>query len=277
MLIESFLLVIGVLLIAFLIAPLGLGGGILYVPLFHYIGGWELDQRLIIISLLLSAVTSYGSGLEHRKQHYVDDELTGIALWGAIPGAMIGVLFVLSTGTQFKAIFKLLSIVVVGFVIYKMVNRLLRTDTPTEDKGQVELGKLSATSAFGGFLSSVMAIGAGMIYVPAMKFFGKLETRKAIGSSLNIMMIVVPFAVLAHFILLTKYQKEKLFDESIVLVALIIANFSGSKIGAIVGFRLFDENLLVKIFIGVLSITWINYLADLLLEPQSDSMTIAIP
>ena len=265
MLIESFLLVIGVLLIAFLIAPLGLGGGILYVPLFHYIGGWELDQRLIIISLLLSAVTSYGSGLEHRKQHYVDDELTGIALWGAIPGAMIGVLFVLSTGTQFKAIFKLLSIVVVGFVIYKMVNRLLRTDTPTEDKGQAELGKLSATSAFGGFLSSVMAIGAGMIYVPAMKFFGKLETRKAIGSSLNIMMIVVPFAVLAHFILLTNYQKEKLFDESIILVALIIANFSGSKIGAIVGFRLFDENLLVKIFIGVLSITWINYLVDLLL------------
>ena len=265
MLIESFLLVIGVLLIAFLIAPLGLGGGILYVPLFHYIGGWELDQRLIIISLLLSAVTSYGSGLEHRKQHYVDDELTGIALWGAIPGAMIGVLFVLSTGTQFKSIFKFLSIVVVGFVIYKMVRRLLRTDTPTEDKGQVELGKLSATSAFGGFLSSVMAIGAGMIYVPAMKFFGKLETRKAIGSSLNIMMIVVPFAVLAHFILLTNYQKEKLFDESIVLVALIIANFSGSKIGAIVGFRLFDEDLLVKIFIGVLSITWINYLVDLLL------------
>ena len=265
MLIESFLLVIGVLLIAFLIAPLGLGGGILYVPLFHYIGGWELDQRLIIISLLLSAVTSYGSGLEHRKQHYVDDELTGIALWGAIPGAMIGVLFVLSTGTQFKAIFKLLSIVVVGFVIYKMVNRLLRTDTPTEDKGQVELGKLSATVAFGGFLSSVMAIGAGMIYVPAMKFFGNLETRKAIGSSLNIMMIVVPFAVLAHFILLTNYQKEKLFDESIILVVLIIANFSGSKIGAIVGFRLFDENLLVKIFIGVLSITWINYLVDLLL------------
>ena len=265
MLIESSLMVIGVLLIAFLIAPLGLGGGILYVPLFHYIGGWELDQRLIIMSLLLSAVTSYGSGLEHRKQHYVDDELTGIALWGAIPGAMIGVLFVLSTGTEFKAVFKLLSIVVVGFVIYKMVKRLSHNPSSIEDQGHVELKKLSAASAFGGFLSSVMAIGAGMIYVPAMKFFGKLETRKAIGSSLNIMMIVVPFAVLAHFILLNNYQREKLFDESILLAALIVANFSGSKIGAIIGFRLFDENLLVKIFIGVLSITWINYVVDLLL------------
>ena len=178
MLIESSLMVIGVLLIAFLIAPLGLGGGILYVPLFHYIGGWELDQRLIIVSLLLSAVTSYGSGLEHRKQHYVDDELTGIALWGAIPGAMIGVLFVLSTGTEFKAVFKLLSIVVVGFVIYKMVKKLSHNPSSIENQGQVELKKLSAASAFGGFLSSVMAIGAGMIYVPAMKFFWQVRDKK---------------------------------------------------------------------------------------------------
>ena len=151
---------------------------------------------------------------------------------------MIGVLFVLSTGTEFKAVFKLLSIVVVGFVIYKMVKRLSHNPSLIDNQGQVELKKLSAASAFGGFLSSVMAIGAGLIYVPAMKFFGKLETRKAIGSSLNIMMIVIPFAVLAHFILLNNYQREKLFDESILLAALIVANFSGSKIGAVIGLSL---------------------------------------
>ena len=75
MLFESIVIVIGVLIIAFLFAPLGLGGGILYVPLFHYVGGWEIDQKLIIVSLLLSAVTSYGSGIEHRKKGYVDDGL----------------------------------------------------------------------------------------------------------------------------------------------------------------------------------------------------------
>ena len=104
MLLESFLIVIGVLAIGFLFAPLGLGGGILYVPLFHYVGGWEIDQKLIIVSLLLSAITSYGSGLEHRKKSFIDDELTGIALWGAIPGALIGVFFVMITGTEFKSI-----------------------------------------------------------------------------------------------------------------------------------------------------------------------------
>lgn len=263
MLLESILIVLGVLGIGFLFAPLGLGGGILYVPLFHYVGGWEIDQKLIIVSLLLSAITSYGSGLEHRKKSYIDDELTGIALWGAIPGAMIGVFFVMMTGTEFKSIFKVLSVIVVGFVIFKMIRKLNSESADSKLEGEVQIGKMTSLSAFGGFLSSVMAIGAGMIYVPAMKFFGNLETRKSIGSSLNIMMVVVPFAIVAHFMLLNDYQISQLIDESILLIVLIIANFSGSKFGAILGFRLFNESILMKVFIGVLSITWINYVIDL--------------
>ena len=263
MLLESILIVLGVLGIGFLFAPLGLGGGILYVPLFHYVGGWEIDQKLIIVSLLLSAITSYGSGLEHRKKSYIDDELTGIALWGAIPGAMIGVFFVMMTGTEFKSIFKVLSVIVVGFVIFKMIRKLNSESSDSKLDGEIQIGKMTSLSAFGGFLSSVMAIGAGMIYVPAMKFFGNLETRKSIGSSLNIMMVVVPFAIVAHFMLLNDYQISQLIDESILLIVLIIANFSGSKFGAILGFRLFDESILMKVFIGVLSITWINYVIDL--------------
>jgi len=265
LLIEYILIVIGVLVIGFLIAPLGLGGGILYVPLFHYVGGWEIDQRLIIVSLLLSAITSYGSGIEHRKKSYVNDELTGIALWGAIPGALLGVFFVMITGNQFKSIFKILSVVVVGFVIFKMTNRMINEQSNSIVEREVQLGKMTSLSGFGGFLSSVMAIGAGMIYVPAMKFFGNLDTRKSIGSSLNIMMIVVPFAIVAHFMLLNDYQISQLLDETLFLVILVITNFVGSKTGAILGFKFFDEKILIKIFIGVLSLTWINYLVDLIM------------
>ena len=110
-----------------------------------------------------------------------------------------------------------------------------------------------------------MAIGAGMIYVPAMKFFGNLDTRKSIGSSLNIMMIVVPFAIVAHFMLLNDYQISQLLDETLFLVILVITNYVGSKTGAIFGFKFFDEKILIKVFIGVLSLTWINYLIDLIL------------
>ena len=204
------------------------------------------------------------SGIEHRKKGYVDDVLIRRALYGAIPGAMIGVLFVMMTGTDFKSIFKILSVVVVGFVIFKMVRKVFYQQSNQMVGRKAQFGKMTLLSGFGGFLSSVMAIGAGMIYVPAMKFFGNLEARKSIGSSLNIMMVVIPFAVVAHFLILDNYQMENLVDESVLLLVLVLTNFIGSKFGAIIGFNMFSEDFLIKLFIGVLSITWLNYLIDIL-------------
>jgi uncharacterized membrane protein YfcA len=171
----------------------------------------------------------------------------------------------MATGTEFKSIFKILSVVVVGFVIFKMFGKMEAENSTAATTREIQISKMTSLSAFGGFLSSVMAIGAGMIYVPAMKFFGNLETRKSIGSSLNIMMVVVPFAMVAHFMLLNKYQINQLIDESLLLIILVTANFSGSKMGAILGFKLFNENILMKVFIAVLSITWINYIFDLII------------
>ena len=79
------------------------------------------------------------------------------------------------------------------------------------------------------------------------------------------MMVVVPFAIVAHFMLLNDYQISQLLDEAILLIILIIANFSGSKMGAKIGFKLFDEHVLMKVFIAVLSITWLNYVIDLII------------
>ena len=134
-----------------------------------------------------------------------------------------------------------------------------------ETESEIQILKLTSLSAFGGFLSSVMAIGAGLIYVPAMKFFGALDSRKAIGSSLNIMMVVIPLAIFAHFILLESYQLESLKNELLLLIGLVLTTFIGAKTGAIIGFKLFTEPMLMKVFIGVLSITWLNYLIDVLL------------
>jgi len=265
LIIETLLIIAGVLFISFLFAPLGLGGGILYVPLFHYVGGWEIDQKLIIVSLLLSAVTSYGSGIEHRKKSYVNDELTGIALWGAIPGALLGVFFVFWTQSEFKSIFKILSILIVGFVIFKMLTSNKKMESSNGVDYNPKLPQMTALSSIGGFLSSVMAIGAGMIYVPAMKFFGRLSPRNSIGSSLNIMMVVVPFAIVAHFMMLESYQYQSLVDELWLLIVLVACTFFGSKLGALIGFKMFDEEILMKLFVSVLSITWLNYVIDIVL------------
>ena len=66
--IENVLIFVGVFCIAFAFAPVGLGGGMLFVPLLHYVADMPIDGTLLAISLSLTAVVSYGSGLAHRKK-----------------------------------------------------------------------------------------------------------------------------------------------------------------------------------------------------------------
>ena len=67
--------------------------------------------------------------------------------------------------------------------------------------------------------------------------------------------------IITHYLILEKYQSQQLFDESILIISLI-SNCIGSKIGAITGFKAFSEEILMKLFIAVLSITWLNYVID---------------
>ena len=56
-----------VFLTGLLFAPLGLGGGLLFVPILHYVGGLPINSSTLLISLSLTAMTSFGSGLAHKK------------------------------------------------------------------------------------------------------------------------------------------------------------------------------------------------------------------
>ena len=64
---ESILVMVGVFLIAFMFAPVGMGGGMLFVPLLHYVADWPIDGTLLAVSLTLTWTVSIGSGLRHRR------------------------------------------------------------------------------------------------------------------------------------------------------------------------------------------------------------------
>ena len=63
---------IAVLLTAFLFAPLGLGGGMLFVPILHYLADWPLDTATLVVSLLLTLSVSLGSGAVHHREGLID-------------------------------------------------------------------------------------------------------------------------------------------------------------------------------------------------------------
>lgn len=263
MLIENLLVILGVMVIAFIFAPIGLGGGMLFVPLLHYVSGWPIDGKLLAVSLMLTGVVSWGSGLTHRKENLVDDDMIGISLWGAVPGAVLGVFIIQLFEGDFDIIFKGLSLILISMALAKYTFSGKKSRDDDLEHKEENIPGVVLGSGFGGFLSSVLAIGSGAIYVPTLQTFGNLKARISIGSSLNIMMIVVPIAVISHLVILNDFQTNQLLEQLFFIASLLIITFIGSRFGAKFGIKNIPENRILQIFITILVIIWFRYLIDI--------------
>ena len=252
--------IIGSGFIGFLFAPLGLGGGLLFAPLLHYGLEWEIDGALLIVSLGLSATVSWGSGLRHRKEGHVSDVRFKQSLVGALPGAIIGVVIVASLSGSFDVFFKTLSL---GFVTWAIIKTLRSKNNQTEQNSEPNMLPLRVGVASGGLLSSVLAIGAGAIYVPVLRTYGGLESRKAIGTSLHIMMVVLPISILTHFVALDQSQVDVLASNLWLILSLPIVVIVAANLGARFGLAKVSEQRIMQLFVAVLLVIGIRYVLDL--------------
>lgn len=254
------LVLLGSGFIGFLFAPLGLGGGLLFAPLLHYGLGWDIDGALLIVSLGLSATVAWGSGLRHRKEGHVSDERFKQSLVGALPGAIIGVVIVASLSGSFDVIFKSLSLV---FVTWAIIKTLRSKPSQTDGEKEPNMLLLRAGVASGGLLSSVLAIGAGAIYVPVLRAYGGLESRKAIGTSLHIMMVVLPISVMTHFVALDSTQRGVLESHLLLILTLPIVVIVAANFGARFGIAKISEQRIMQLFVAVLLVIGVRYVLDL--------------
>ena len=254
------LVLLGSGFIGFLFAPLGLGGGLLFAPLLHYGLGWDIDGALLIVSLGLSATVAWGSGLRHRKEGHVSDERFKQSLVGALPGAIIGVVIVASFSGSFDVIFKSLSLV---FVTWAIIKTLRSKPSQTASEKEPNMFPLRAGVASGGLLSSVLAIGAGAIYVPVLRAYGGLESRRAIGTSLHIMMVVLPLSVMTHFVALDSTQRDVLASHLLLIFTLPLVVIVAANLGARFGIAKISEQRIMHLFVAVLFVIGVRYVLDL--------------
>ena len=254
------LVLLGSAFIGFLFAPLGLGGGLLFAPLLHYGAGWDIDGALLIVSLGLSGTVAYGSGLRHRKEGFYSDIRLKESLVGAIPGAILGVVIVASLTGALDVLFKTLSLGFIIWAIIKTIRSRSKKDTVEESVSTIPL---RIGVGIGGMLSSVLAIGAGAIYVPVLRTYGSLQSRKAIGTSLHIMMCVIPLSIIAHLFALNEGQWEVLESNIILILLLPIVVITAANGGARFGIAKVSEQRIMQVFVAILFIIGIRYVFDL--------------
>jgi uncharacterized membrane protein YfcA len=262
------LVLILVFMTGLLFAPLGMGGGMLFVPILHYVAGWEIDGGLLLVSLSLTTVVSYGSGLAHRKEGHWSSDARNSAMRGAIPGVLIGVLIVMVLGDKMDLAFKVVSALMISWALQKTWKKMkvdAATNSEEIEEEEIETVPLSIGSGIGGILTAALGIGAGAIYIPLLRQYTTLKTRTAIGTSLGIMMVVVPIAVIAHSFALSSDQVSFLLDENIMIFgpSAMIATFVGAQIGAKVGLKYLPTKAVMGVFFSLLILILVRYILDL--------------
>lgn len=198
---------------------LGIGGGIVIIPLLVYVAGLEVKLAMGI-SMAQALFATLSGVLIHRRNRTMDLRL-GIALGLAgVVGGLIG-----SFGSAYISGDALLAIYfcLVGLSIF-----LLFTAPKEENSGNV---KVSLPLAFPlglavGVLAGMLGVGGGFIMTPLMISLLRIPTRTAVGTSL---LMILPTTISGSIGKIATGQ----FNLEIALFVIV-----GSIIGAQFGGRL---------------------------------------
>jgi len=163
---------------------LGIGGGVLLVPLFLFtfplVGiPQELVPHCAIgTSLAIIIPTAVSSTLAHRKHGNVEwHQVAWLGIGGAV-GALIGsTLAAYLPGLYLKGLFGLMQMAVAGRML------AAGSSVPHEHVDQVAPLPLVLVGLVGGSFSAFFGIGGGVVAVPLLLFVLNLPMHRAVGNS----------------------------------------------------------------------------------------------
>ncbi|MDC3247067.1 sulfite exporter TauE/SafE family protein, partial [Euryarchaeota archaeon] len=112
-------------------SPLGLGGGVIFMPILHYLLGWEIKVA-ILGSLILVWSVAMGSQIAHNRQGFGDIKMAQKGSLFAIPGAIIGTIIgYLLIEIISDITIKIMALSIVSWILYKAIIRMLNREDIT--------------------------------------------------------------------------------------------------------------------------------------------------
>ena len=259
-----------ILVTAFMFAPLGLGGGFLFVPTLYFILGWDL-QLSIVCSLILVWFVSIGSRIAHDEGGYmvagVGRKGRIVAIGGAVIGALAADQIIAELGEE---VIKLLAILLLSLVIYRGIVKLIeeqQTNFREEDENLsvngVLLYKYKLGCLAGGLSAGLIGIGGGVIFTMLKRIILGLEPHRAAGTSYLIVMRVVPVAIISHLLFEPSLANDiSEFDTLILTLPLIVLITAWA--GAKTAIRMLPQRVLTYPYLFAVSLSLIRYLMDII-------------
>jgi uncharacterized protein len=253
--------------VAFIYSNLGLGGGLLFVPILLSTGAATRDLA-VPISLTFTIATAASSVLNHHRRGLVDFRLGRTLVAGALLGAVIGTFFTLKVLNErtFKAFFAGVLFLFGGYMVRDWLKNARSVDEDDESHlTRPRVWGTAAATAGSGFLSGAMGIGGGLLNVPLLVYVLGRKTRKAIGTS---SLLIIPTAAVGFAAYLADLALQPsgfvVPDAYLLIPILMPVVFVGSYLGSRWGLAKLKTRSVALIFVIVLFIAAAKLVYDLL-------------
>lgn len=255
------------LIVALVFSPLGLGGGILYVPIFHYVLEWGFQESLIG-SLTLVLMVTIGSGFAHSKSGHSNRKIANSGRITAVPSAIIGtILSVIIIDFIDDMVIKLLAIIILLFVLNLTIKKMKSTDEEVDEDLEISpevVRKYQYGTAFAGLSSGLLGIGGGAILVTLNRNLLNMSTRKSSGTSYLVASSTVPISLCSHLLLdgVISDLIASIGWIPLLIVPVLVA--ISAFFGAAFAIKKIPKNLVTNLFFGAVLLGIMRYSYDLI-------------
>ncbi len=210
-----------ILVLAFIFSMLGLGGAMLYIPVFHWFGH-DFKTVAIPTGLLLNGLTALSAAVFYLRARMVDVKGSIPLAVASFLGAPVGAHFTRMVPTGTLILLFAIAMVLAG-------GRMLMTSGSAERAEMMPPGKryplMAAGGFFIGFIAGLLGVGGGFLFVPMMIAMG-YPAKKAAATSA----FVVIFSSFSGF---AGHVAEGRFDWPLMIAtstAVIIASQAGAQV-----------------------------------------------
>ncbi len=252
--------------VAFLYSNLGLGGGLLFVPILLFTG--VADHTIAVpISLSLTIMTATSSVLNHRRKGFVDFRLARTLVVGTLLGTVLGTtvsIYVLNALT-----FELFFVAVILVFGTILLRDWLRNARPVDSNDDARLSReriAGATAAVtgSGLVSGALGVGGGLLNVPILVYLLGRKTRTAIGTSSLLIVPTAAFGFVLYVVELWTRSGGLVLPEEFLLIPILMpVVFAGAYIGSRWGLERLKTRSVALLFILVLFVAAVKLVYDL--------------
>ena len=229
----SFLLVGTIFLISFVLTMVGLGGGLIFSPLFVILG--FAKSQAASISLFLNLIAAASAAFAYARKKMVDFSLSIPLIVSSSLAAPLGSF--LNVRIDLKPFLIIMSIVLAMAGIRMFLSPAVDTETPELSPAKKITGGILIGACIG-LMGGLLGIGGGVFVVPLLIYVLKTPTKIAAASST----FIVCFSSFTGFL---GYASMSEINWTFILPA-AIASFAGGQAGArVMSSRLKGKNIRV--------------------------------